>query len=92
MGKGRVCVDAWRLQPTGAVHVSMHQTANWLLLELAAKCLHLEVCNCGSCSTHAQHHVMLVTHHQCPMQLVAHDQEVTLGGLVGVKEIKQLTV
>ena len=40
---------------------------------------------------HAQHHVMLVTHHQCPMQLVAHDQVVMLEGLV-VKEMKQLTV
>ena len=66
---------------SGAVHVSMHQAAN---------CLLLEACNYGSCAVHmhAQHHVMLITHHHCSMQLVAHDQ--VLEGLV-VKEIEQFS-
>ena len=85
-GEGRV--GCGRMEATAywcSACVSMHQTAN---------CLLLEVCNCGSCAVHmhAQHHVMLITHHQCPMQLVAHDQEMMLEGLVGVKEMKQLTV
>ena len=77
-------VDAWRLQPL--VQCMCEHASNSKLPPPWS--VHLWL----MCSTRVQHHVMLITHHQCPMQLVAHDQEVMLEGLVGVKEMKQLTV